>query len=283
MAESVEQSEIEEKSSGVIARISEKLSEYIFYSFDTFKGFIAFTLISLGVLIKKFGKAKCVIYPLIQQQIRRCGVSLLPIVIFLSLALGFLVVGQTVALLSRFGVKDLAGVLMVAAVVRELGPIAAAFIIMARVGTAIVIELSTSRALGEVETLEALGIDPVHYFVIPRLIGVISGTISLTVYLVIGALLSGYFFAFIQDVPLEPWEYLKQIGDALIWSDFLLIFLKACGFGLIISVTACYYGLAKPLNLNMISKTATSAIMQSIIGCVLLDGILIFIYFVMLS
>ncbi len=72
MMENVEQPEIKKKSSGIIARISEKLAENIFFAFDTFKGFVAFTLISLGVLVKKINKASCVIYPLIHHQIQRC-------------------------------------------------------------------------------------------------------------------------------------------------------------------------------------------------------------------
>lgn len=272
-----------ERNEGKPLKIADILGRKIFYTFETVQGLVSFTLISLTVLIRKFNKSKCVIQPLIARQVRLCGVSLIPIMTFISLAIGFLVVGQTIALLSRFGVKDFAGVLMVAIVVRELGPIAAALIIMAKVGTTIVIELSTARAMGEVEALEALGIDPVHYFVAPRIIGVVLGAISLTVYIIIFSLLSGYLFAFLQEVPLQPSEYLRQIADTLVWSDFILISIKAIGFGLIISIVCCYYGLAKPLNLKMISKNATAAIIQAVIGCVALDAMLIFINFVVLS
>lgn len=285
MKELIKNSELElrNEKAGYFLRISDKLGGQVFYTFDTIKGIVAFTLISLSVLIRKINKSPCVIHPLVFKQMRLCGPALMPIVTFISLAIGFLIVGQTVALLSRFGVKDFAGALMVAIVVRELGPIVTAFIILARIGTAIVVELSTARALREVEVLESLGIDPVHYLVTPRIIGIVFGAISLTVYLVLGSLFSGYLFAFLQDVPIKPIEYLRQIADGLVWTDFILVFLKACGFGLIISIICCYYGLAKPLNLAMISKTTTSAIIQSLIGCVVLDAILIFIYFVALS
>ncbi|MGC8887863.1 MAG: ABC transporter permease [Verrucomicrobiia bacterium] len=285
MKEAIETSEVDlaEESAGKELNLADILGRKLFYTFDTVKGVIAFTLISLTVLIKKFNRSKCVIHPLIAKQIKLCGVSLVPIMTFISLAIGFLVVGQTITLLSRFGVKDFAGVLMVAIVVRELGPIAAALIIMAKVGTTIVVELGTSRALGEVESLEALGIDPIHYFVVPRIVGVVLGAISLTVYIVIFSLLSGYLFAFLQEVPLQPSEYLRQIADTLLWSDFILVSIKAIGFGLIISIVCCYYGLAKPLNLKMISRSATSAIIQAVVGCVALDVILIFINFVVLG
>src|SRR5207249_9259941 len=94
------------------------------------------------------------------------------------------------------------GTIMVIVVVRELGPLLTALLVLARVGTANVVELGTARATGEVEALEALGIDPVHYLVVPRVVGMAVGLFALTVYLILGALVSGYLWAFIQDVPL---------------------------------------------------------------------------------
>ena len=71
--------------------------------------------------------------------------------------------------------NNLLGSIMVIVVVRELGPLLTALLVLARVGTANVVELGTARAMGEVEALEALGIDPVHYFVVPRVVGMAVG------------------------------------------------------------------------------------------------------------
>src|SRR5207244_10172738 len=98
---------------------------------------------------------------------------------------------------------------------RELGSLLTALLVLARIGTANVIELGTARALGEVEALEALGVDPVHYLVVPRVIGMAVGTFSLTVYLILGALLSGYLWAFVQDVPLRPGDYFRKLTGSL--------------------------------------------------------------------
>ena len=75
--------------------------------------------------------------------------------------------------------------------------------------------------MGEVESLEALGIDPVHYFVVPRVIGMAVGIFSLTVYLILGTLVSGYFWSFVQEVPLQPGEYFNQLATALTSLDFV--------------------------------------------------------------
>ena len=88
-------------------------------------------------------------------------------------------------------------------------------LVLARVGTANVIELGTARALGEVEALEAMGIDPVHYLIMPRVIGMTLGVFALTIYLILGALASGCLFAFLANVPLTPGDYIQQITGAL--------------------------------------------------------------------
>jgi phospholipid/cholesterol/gamma-HCH transport system permease protein len=169
---------------------------------------------------------------------------------------------------------------MVIVIVRELGPLMAAFLVLARVGTAHVIELGTARATGEIEALETLGIDPVHYLIVPRVIGMAVGIFSLTVYLIIGALASGYLCAFLQDVPLTPGDYFKQITESLGWMDFVLLALKTMTFGFFIAIVTCYHGLAQPLRLSDVSRVAVRAVTQGIVVCVVIDALFIFLYLV---
>ncbi len=247
----------------------------------TMHGLGAFALITLGIVLTKFNHAHRLIHPLIRQQIYRAGVRLLPMVTFLGLALGLVIIGQTVSLLTRVGAQSYAGTVMVTVVVRELGPILAALLVLARVGTATVIELGTSRAQGEVEALEALGIDPVHYLVMPRVIGLALSIFSLTVYLVLTALIGGYLFAFLQDVPLQLGQYFGQLANSLRWQDFVLLALKTVLFGAIIAIVTCYQGLAQPLTIEDVSGATTRAVGQSVVACVLLDAIFIVVYLVM--
>jgi phospholipid/cholesterol/gamma-HCH transport system permease protein len=164
--------------------------------------------------------------------------------------------------------------------VRELGPLLTALIVLSRTGAANVVELGTSRALGEVEALESLGIDPIHYFVVPRVVGMALGVFSLTIYLIIGALLSGYLWAFLQDVPLLPGEYFAQLARALNVIDFVVLASKSALFGVIISVVTCYHGLAQPLRLEEVSNATVRAVAQSVIFCVALDAFFIVVYLV---
>ena len=153
-------------------------------------------------------------------------------------------------------------------------------LVLARVGTANVIELGTARALGEVEALEALGIDPVHYLIVPRVIGMSLGIFSLTVYLILGSLASGWLFAFLQDVSLTPGDYFKQIAGALGWLDFALLALKTVTFGFFIAIVTCYHGLAQPLRLEDVSRVAVRAVTQGVVVCVLVDAVFIVLYLV---
>ena len=256
------------------------LGHKLFLFISTIQGLGAFALITLGVLVSKLGAAPRVIHPLLRAEVARCGVRLFPMFLFLAAALGLVVIGQTVSWLTRVGAINYLGTIMVIVVVRELGPLLTALVVLARVGAANVVELGTTRATGEVEALEALGIDPVHYLVVPRVLGMALGLFALTVYLIIGALASGYLWAFIQDVPLVPGDYVRQLAGALGWLDFALLALKTLGFGFIIAIITCYHGLARPLGLEEVPGATVRAVAQSLVACVLLDALFIVIYLV---
>jgi phospholipid/cholesterol/gamma-HCH transport system permease protein len=247
---------------------------------EDIRGLGSLLLITVGVAMTKFNTARAVIHPLVRRQITRAGFRLLPMLAFLAFALGMVVIGQTVLILNRYGAQNYVGTVMVTVVVRELGPLLAALLVLARVGTANVIELGTARAMGEVEALEALGIDPIHYLVVPRVIGIAFSIFALTIYLILFALLSGYLFAFMQGVPLLPGEYFRQLANALLWQDFVLLLLKTISFGTFIAVVTCFEGLAQPLRLEAVSRATTSAVTKCIVGVVLLDAVFIIVYLV---
>jgi len=254
------------------------LGRALFRFLETVQGLGAFALITLGVILSKFRLARPVVWPAVMREISRSGSRLLPMFLYVAAALGLLVIGQSVSWLTRVGAIDYLGTIMVVVVVRELGPLIAVLLVLARVGTANVIELGTARAQGEVEALEALGIDPVHYLVVPRVVGMALGVFSLTVYLILGALISGYLWAFIQDVPLQPGDYFRQLANSLGGMDFVLLALKTLSFGFIIAIVTCYRGLAQPLRLEEVSQATVRAVAQSVVACVLIDALFIIIY-----
>lgn len=127
------------------------------------------------------------------------------------------------------------------------------------------------RATGEVEALEALSIDPVHYLVLPRVIGLAVSVFCLTVFFMMGALMGGYLFCFIEQLPLSLAEYVNQLARALTWQDFVLVIFKTGGFGAAIALLTCYQGLSSPLRLDEVPAAATQAVTHSLVFCLLLD------------
>jgi phospholipid/cholesterol/gamma-HCH transport system permease protein len=254
------------------------LGRKLFIFLITAQGIAAFALITLGVIVKKLNVASNVIHPMVRREIARAGTRLLPMFLFVAVALGFLAIGQTVSTATRFGAFNYVGTVMVTVIARELGPLLAAFLTLARAGTANVIELGTARAMGEVEALEASGIDPMHYLVAPRVIGMTLGVFSLTVYFILVALASGYLFVFLHDVPLTPGAYFEEVVGSLNWLDFVLLPLKSCTFGFFIGIVTCYHGLAQPVRLEEVSRLTIRATTECIIVCILIDALFSFVY-----
>ncbi len=254
------------------------IGRILFGFLATTRGVAAFALITLGVILTKFGLARDVTFPAIYQEQARSGKQVLPMFLFISAALGLVVIGQTISFLKEIGANAYLGPIMVAAVVRELGPLLTAMLVLARSGTRNVIELGTARALGELEALEALRIDPIHYLVMPRVIGMGMAVFSLTIYFILGTLVSGYLFAFVTNVPLRPDEYVHQLTDALSGLDFVVLAIKSCLFGVVIAIITCYHGLAQPLRLEEVPQATIHAVAQSVVACVLLDAVFIVVY-----
>lgn len=244
----------------------------------TARRLLAFALIVLATTVTKFGRASDVVHPMIWGQVRRAGIGLLPFVGLLSLVVGVGFVGQAVVLLRQVGAEDMLGTVLVVTLIRELGPLATAFLLLLRVGTATVVELATLRATGEVEALEALSIDPVHFLVMPRVLGLVVSMFCLTVYFIVGGLAAGYAFCFLREIPLAPWEFLNRVVRALSALDFVLLLVKTVGFGSAVAVITCYQGLARPLRLEQVPEAATRAVTHAVVACLVLDLVLLAVY-----
>lgn len=245
----------------------------------TFLRLLSFALIVLGTGFTKLGRGRMMVQAAALDQVRQAGVGLLPFVGLISMVAGFVILGQTLVLLRQFGAESALGTVMVVVIFRELAPVATALVVLLRVGTATVVELATMRATGEVEALEALSVDPVHYLVLPRVVGLAVSVFCLTVYFMMGALVGGYLFCFVQELPLSLSDYLNQLARALSWQDFLLLLLKSGGFGAAIGLLTCYQGLSSPLRLEQVPAAASQAVTKSLIFCVVLDLVILGFYF----
>ncbi|HET6438925.1 MAG TPA: ABC transporter permease [Anaeromyxobacter sp.] len=173
------------------------------------------------------------------RQIFFTGVEAVPLAMLMALA-----AAMALSVLSSFlGGVSLAGDFLVVIAFREIGPIAAATIVVARSATAVAAELGGMRVLGEIDGLEGMGIDPLEYLVAPRMAGAAVALAALTVFVVagtvaaaslLGAMLQGRSAAELLT------SSLRSIGGV----DLVSVVLKGAVPGGVVAAVACREGLS---------------------------------------
>ncbi|MCM0083525.1 ABC transporter permease [Geomonas sp. Red32] len=206
------------------------------------------------------------------RQVYFTGLEAVKIVISTALIIGTVVITQIVSIAGT-GSESLTGKVLVWIVVRELGPLLTAIIVVARSGTAIAAELSQMKIGGEIESLALLGIPPEKYLILPRIFGVATAVVVLTIYFEIGAVLGSFLVAsFGWHVPWE--QYSQGVFAVLTIWELALSLLKSLLFGLFIGAICCRQGLSVGKSVTQIPQAATKAVMQSLFLLFIIDGII---------
>lgn len=204
-------------------------------------------------------------------QIRFTGLHAMGLVCGSAMLLGAATLLQAYAQVPGLGPERFTGLLLVAIIIRELGPLLAAVLVIGRSGTAIAAELATMRLNAEVEALEVHGVDPFQYLLVPRMLGVISALFGLMVFLDLSALLGGFAVASLKaGMPLGP--FLDQVQSVLVNRDLVLTLVKVFAFGASIALQACYFGLRVHEGHTEIPQAVTKAVVASLAAVFLLDG-----------
>ena len=206
-------------------------------------------------------------------QIRFTALHAIGLVVLLSGILSFLVISQTMRELEGLGVTDLIGTLMVVAIVRELGPLITALVVAGRSGTAIAAELATNTVLGEVRALEAMGIDPRQYLVVPRLAASLVSVFILLVLCDVTAITTGWVAASLGGMSGQ--RYVQIVLESLGAQDVWLTAGKALAFGGIVGIVPAYYGLAVRGAPTEIPIAASRATVASIVGVFLCSALFV--------
>ncbi|RME96676.1 MAG: ABC transporter permease [Verrucomicrobia bacterium] len=141
---------------------------------------------------------------------------------------GLLVVVQANLWLNRAGLTTLAGPLLVAVVVRELGPLLANLLIVVNSGSAMAAEMGLMRLRGEVRVLEAQGIEPLPYLVMPRVAAAAVAALCLTLVLIVVAFASGFVFgSALEHIRSDAFIFTEQVLRALRPADVLTVLFKS--------------------------------------------------------
>jgi phospholipid/cholesterol/gamma-HCH transport system permease protein len=129
-----------------------------------------------------FMRRRQVAFRVLVFQILFTGVESLSIVSLIALSIGAVIIVEGGTILPRFGQTSLLYSILIVVITRELGPILTAFIIAARSGPAIATELGNMVVSHEIEAYISVGINPISYLVVPRVLGVTISVMALTIY-----------------------------------------------------------------------------------------------------
>lgn len=176
--------------------------------------------------------------------------------------------------LGRFGQSELVGPLLVTIIVRELGPLMVNFIVIGRSGTAIATEMGIMRARREVEVLEAQGVDPLIYLVMPRVLGAMVSVFSLTLVFLVSTMGTGYLLSIALGVSHStPAQFLDTVLGALAPGDVFNLLAKTLLPGLVTGAVCCIEGLHIRGAVTEIPIAATRGLTRSIVGLLVVSAV----------
>lgn len=192
-------------------------------------------------LIVRAGQGRSIITRVIVEQIYFTAVEVLLLLGIIGVIFGALVIIQSLAQLSRVGISEALGQFLVVVIIRELGPIVAAVIVILHSGTAIATEVGYMTVLGDIRALTMRGIDPIHFVAVPRLIGITIAMISLLIYFDVVALLGGFIVCWLlTGIPF--YSFIVGLAASIGGSDIIIGFIKAIFFAAIVVVICLYRG-----------------------------------------
>ena len=205
----------------------------------------------------------------ISRQILYTGVEAMGLVGIIAFFCGVTIILQSMTTMPQFGVTEYFGNILVVAVVRELGPFFTSLVVIGRSGAALAAYIGTMRVNKEIDALEVMGIDPVHFVVVPALAGMTLSMICLNCYFDMIAIVGGLVIANVTvQVPFGI--FLSKVLDALSWIDILLSSFKGLVFGAVIAVVSCWYGMAVN-NIRAVPQAAMRAVVGSITVTIILN------------
>jgi phospholipid/cholesterol/gamma-HCH transport system permease protein len=181
--------------------------------------------------------------------------------------------------LEKFGSQRALGEMMIFVLVREICPLLTALIVILRSGSAVTIELGYMSALGEIESIVMMGIDPVQLLGIPRLLGMSLSVICLSIFHTSVSLLGGALIAWtIGGVSL--YSLLVELLLTVTGTDFIVLLAKALTFGVSLSVVCLYFGFRTGSEITRVPVQTSKALVLSMAVCLFWNVFFSFLLYV---
>lgn len=205
--------------------------------------------------------------------IQDCGPSALPIVSLISLLVGLILAFVGAVQLALFGAQIYIADLVGLGMTREMGGLMTAIIMSGRTGAAYAAQLGSMQVNSEIDALKTMGLEPMEFLVLPRMLALIFIMPLLCVYadllgIVGGGLATISFF----DVSLI--QYLNRTVASIHLADFFVGVGKCAVFGVLIALSGCLRGMQCGRSASAVGDAATSAVVTGIVFIVVADSIM---------
>jgi phospholipid/cholesterol/gamma-HCH transport system permease protein len=208
--------------------------------------------------------------PVLIKQIEMIGFGSLLVLSLISGLTGMIMAVQMGVTLQDYGAIDTLGGLIAVTFCRELGPIWAAVIILARVGSAMAAELGTMTVNEEIDALRSMSIDPVRFLVMPRILALIItmpllAAVADFVGMLGGAMVAKATFGLTID------SFFQSAKGMLDFSDVMSGLIKSMFFACLIGTIACDQGLNTHDGAEGVGKSTTRTVVLCVIFVLLMD------------
>lgn len=209
----------------------------------------------------------------------RCGVQAVPVMMLIGFLMGLILAFQSAIPLKMFGGEGFVGGLVGIALVRELGLIVAAILMAGRTGSAFAAELGTMKVNEEIDALGTMGLSPVRFLVLPR---VLAGTLALptlSLLATLAGLLGGWLVMGVLGFSAH--YYLGQLQVFVHLKDIVGSVCKAFVFGFTVSATGCWFGLRAGRDAGAVGAATTAAVVTGIVLLAVLEGVFSVVFYAM--
>ena len=207
--------------------------------------------------------------------IQECGVAALPIVSLISLLVGLILAFVGAIQLRMFGaqlyVADAVGIGMV----RVMGAIMTGIIMAGRTGAAFAAQLGTMQTNEEIDALQTLGISPMEFLVLPRMLALMLMMPLLCVYADLMGILGGFIVG-VGMLDITPMQYYNETKAAVSFTNISIGLVHSAVFGVLVALSGCLRGIQCGRSASAVGEAATSAVVTGIVSIIVATAIITF-------
>jgi len=204
--------------------------------------------------------------------IEECGANSLPIVTLISILVGLILAFVGAVQLQLFGAQIYVANLVAVAMAREMGALMTGIIMAGRVGAAYAAQLGTMQVNEEIDALTTMGISPMEFLVLPRLLAMVLMMPLLALYSDLLGIIGGAIVGVgMMDISLV--QYFTQTQETLDLANISLGIAKAGIYAIIIALSGCMRGMQSGRSSAAVGEATTSAVVTAIVGIIVTDGI----------